>query len=89
MSKTNHHPKRGEIWYVELPNEPTDPHQPRTAIIVSRNGRNERSASVIVVLLQEKLLTMMFACFCQKVKAVFLKIRKLCAIEYALWTNDS
>lgn len=42
-------PRRGEAWYVDLPNEPTDPHQPRTAIIVSRNGRNEKSASVIVV----------------------------------------
>src|ERR1700722_833403 len=48
MTKAEH-PKRGEAWYVDLPNEPTDPHQPRTAIIVSRNGRNEKSASVIVV----------------------------------------
>jgi mRNA-degrading endonuclease toxin of MazEF toxin-antitoxin module len=48
MSKVEH-PRRGEVWYVDLPNEPTDPHQPRTAIIISRNGRNEKSASVIVV----------------------------------------
>ena len=46
---TNINPHRGEVWFVDLPNEPTDPHQPRTAIIVSRNGRNEKSASVIVV----------------------------------------
>jgi mRNA-degrading endonuclease toxin of MazEF toxin-antitoxin module len=43
------YPKRGEVWYVDLPNEPTDPHRPRTAIILSRNGRNEKSASIIVV----------------------------------------
>jgi mRNA interferase MazF len=43
------YPRRGEAWYVDLPNEQTDPHQPRTAIILSRNGRNEKSASVIVV----------------------------------------
>jgi mRNA-degrading endonuclease toxin of MazEF toxin-antitoxin module len=50
MTKTTiHHPKRGEVWYVDLPNEPKDPHQPRTAIIMSRNGRNEKSDSVIVV----------------------------------------
>jgi len=48
MSNTNY-PNRGEIWYVDLPNEPADPHQPRTAIIISRDGRNEKSSSVIVV----------------------------------------
>lgn len=48
MTDSNY-PRRGEIWYVDLPNEPADPHQPRTAIILSRNGRNEKSSSVIVV----------------------------------------
>ncbi len=48
MTKISH-PKRGEIWYIDLPNEPNDPHQPRTAIILSRNGRNERSSSIIAV----------------------------------------
>ncbi len=48
MTNTKY-PRRGEVWYVDLPNEPTDPHQPRTAIIVSRNGRNEKSASVVVI----------------------------------------
>jgi mRNA-degrading endonuclease toxin of MazEF toxin-antitoxin module len=43
------YPKRGEVWWVDLPNEPVDPHQPRWAIIVSRNGRNEKSSSVVVV----------------------------------------
>ena len=33
-------PKKGEIWWVKLPNQPFDPHQPRTAIIVSRDSRN-------------------------------------------------
>jgi mRNA-degrading endonuclease toxin of MazEF toxin-antitoxin module len=42
-------PKRGEIWWVDLPNQPRDPHQPRTAIIVSPNKRNELACDVIVV----------------------------------------
>lgn len=42
-------PQNGEVWYVNLPNQPNDPHQPRTAIIVSTNGRNRNCNDVIVV----------------------------------------
>jgi mRNA interferase MazF len=42
-------PKLGEVWYTKLPNQPADPHQPRTAIIVSTNGRNQGASDVIVV----------------------------------------
>lgn len=42
-------PKLGEVWYVKNLNQPDDPHQPRTAVIVSTNGRNEAATDVIVV----------------------------------------
>lgn len=42
-------PKKGEVWYVLFPNQPFDPHQPRTAIIVSRDTRNLRATDVMVV----------------------------------------
>ena len=42
-------PKMGEVWFVSLPNQPGDLHQPRTAIVVSTNGRNQGSTDVIVV----------------------------------------
>jgi len=42
-------PKKGEIWYVHTPNQPFDPHQPRPAIIVSRDGRNMNAPDLMVV----------------------------------------
>ena len=42
-------PKKGEIWWVSIPNQPHDPHQPRTCVIVSDNGRNQFANDVIVV----------------------------------------
>ncbi len=42
-------PKKGEVWYVNIPNQPLDPHQPRTAIIISRDSRNANAADVMVV----------------------------------------
>ena len=42
-------PKKGEIWWVKLPNQPVDPHQPRTAIIVSRDSRNAYAEDYMVV----------------------------------------
>jgi mRNA interferase MazF len=42
-------PKLGEVWYVNLPNQPADPHQPRTAIVVSTNGRNQGATDVVVI----------------------------------------
>lgn len=42
-------PKKGEVWYVHFPNQPFDPHQPRTAVVVSSDARNVRASDVMVV----------------------------------------
>jgi mRNA-degrading endonuclease toxin of MazEF toxin-antitoxin module len=41
-------PLRGEIWLVLTPGQPTDPHQPRPALIISADERNHLSDDVIV-----------------------------------------
>lgn len=38
-------PRRGEIWLVELPNDP----KVRPALVVSPDGRNERANGVLAV----------------------------------------
>jgi mRNA-degrading endonuclease toxin of MazEF toxin-antitoxin module len=43
------HPRRGEIWLVETPNMPVDPHQPRPGLVVSEDRRNRRAEHIIVV----------------------------------------
>lgn len=48
MSSTRY-PRKGEVWYVNIPNQPHDPHQPGTAIIVSRDSRNAAAADVMLV----------------------------------------
>jgi mRNA-degrading endonuclease toxin of MazEF toxin-antitoxin module len=42
-------PKRGDIWWVEFPQYPKDPHQPRPAVVVSVDHRNDRADKVQVV----------------------------------------
>ncbi|MBI2863491.1 MAG: type II toxin-antitoxin system PemK/MazF family toxin [Chloroflexi bacterium] len=42
-------PFRGEIWYVYMPGQPTDPHQPRPAVVISADERNQSEDDVIVV----------------------------------------
>lgn len=42
-------PQKGEVWYVHIPNQPGDPHQPRPAVVVSRDVRNKHSTDVMVV----------------------------------------
>jgi mRNA-degrading endonuclease toxin of MazEF toxin-antitoxin module len=42
-------PRRGDIWWVEFPQYPNDPHQPRPALVVSVDHRNERADKVQVV----------------------------------------
>lgn len=42
-------PRRGEIWLVDTPHQPDDPHQPRPSLIVSVDARNQRSPTVIIV----------------------------------------
>ena len=48
-------PRRGEIWSVELPNQPADPHTPRPALILSIDVRNRLANDVIVVPLSTNL----------------------------------
>jgi mRNA-degrading endonuclease toxin of MazEF toxin-antitoxin module len=42
-------PRRGEIWLVETPNQPDDPHQPRPALVVSEDYRNSRSDDIVLI----------------------------------------
>lgn len=42
-------PGRGEIWSVDLPNQPTDPNTPRPALVVSVDVRNRLAGDVLVV----------------------------------------
>ena len=42
-------PFRGEIWSVYTPGQPTDPHQPRPALIISEDERNQNSDDVTVI----------------------------------------
>jgi mRNA-degrading endonuclease toxin of MazEF toxin-antitoxin module len=42
-------PLRGEIWNVCTPGQPTDPHQPRPALVISADERNQVEDDVIVV----------------------------------------
>ena len=42
-------PRRGEVWMIETPNQPDDPHQPRPGLIVSDDDRNRRADDVIAV----------------------------------------
>ena len=48
-------PRRGEIWSVELPNQPADTHTPRPALVVSVDVRNRLAGDVIVVPLSTSL----------------------------------
>ncbi len=42
-------PLRGEIWRVCTPGQPSDPHQPRPALVVSADERNQAEDNVVVV----------------------------------------
>lgn len=42
-------PRRGEIWSVELPNQPADPRSSRPALVVSIDVRNRLANDVVVV----------------------------------------
>lgn len=48
-------PRRGEIWLVDLPSQPADPHQPRPALVVSVDVRNRLAGDVLVVPLSTHL----------------------------------
>lgn len=42
-------PWRGEVWRVNFPNRPGDPHLSRPAIVISNDFRNEFTDSVLAV----------------------------------------
>ncbi len=42
-------PLRGEIWMVHTPGQPSDPHQPRPALVVSADERNQLEDHVVVI----------------------------------------
>jgi mRNA-degrading endonuclease toxin of MazEF toxin-antitoxin module len=42
-------PRRGDIWNVDTPHRPDDPHQPRRVVVISENVRNELRNHAIVV----------------------------------------
>jgi mRNA-degrading endonuclease toxin of MazEF toxin-antitoxin module len=42
-------PRQGEIWWVYTPGQPQDPHQPRPALVVSSDGRNQIADDCMVV----------------------------------------
>ncbi len=42
-------PRRGEIWTVFTPGQPTDPHQPRPALVISVDQRNIAEDDVVVI----------------------------------------
>lgn len=48
-------PRRGEVWSVELPNQPSDPHTPRPVLVLSTDVRNRLAGDVLVVPLSSHL----------------------------------
>ena len=55
LSRALPFPRRGEIWTVELPSQPADPHTPRPALVVSVDVRNRLAGDVLVVPLSTHL----------------------------------
>ena len=54
-TKGRAYPRRGEVWTVALPNQPTDPHSPRPAVVISTDVRNRLAGDVLVVPLSSTL----------------------------------
>jgi mRNA-degrading endonuclease toxin of MazEF toxin-antitoxin module len=42
-------PRRGDVWRVDFPNRPDDPHLPRPAIVISNDRHNEFADTVLVI----------------------------------------
>ena len=55
MSSEPRAPRRGEIWLVDLPNQPSDPHMPRPGLVVSVDVRTRLAGDVLVVPLSASL----------------------------------
>jgi mRNA interferase MazF len=50
MSKKNLPlPRRGDVWRVNFPNRPNDPHLPRPGVVISNDHLNEYSDAVLVI----------------------------------------
>jgi mRNA-degrading endonuclease toxin of MazEF toxin-antitoxin module len=41
--------RQGEVWSVQTPGQPHDPHQPRPGLVVSHDVRNRLADDVIVI----------------------------------------
>jgi mRNA-degrading endonuclease toxin of MazEF toxin-antitoxin module len=48
-------PRRGEIWTIDLPNQPADRHTPRPGLVVSVDTRNRLANDLLVVPLSTNL----------------------------------
>jgi len=46
---TRPEPRRGQVWWVQFPNRPNDPHLPRPAIVISNDKRNQFDRSVLAI----------------------------------------
>ena len=49
-------PRRGDVYRVNFPNRPKDPHQPRPAVVVSNNNINEFADAVLVIPITDEAL---------------------------------
>ncbi len=47
-------PYRGDVWKVDFPNRPGDPHLPRPAVVISNDLQNEFSDAVLVIPLTDE-----------------------------------
>jgi mRNA interferase MazF len=49
-------PCRGDVWRVDFPNRPSDPHLPRPAVVISNDLHNEFSNAVLVIPITDEAL---------------------------------
>lgn len=42
-------PQKGEVWMIKIPDQPDDAHQPRPAIVLSRDVRNQFATDIMIV----------------------------------------
>jgi mRNA interferase MazF len=49
-------PRRGDVWRVDFPNRPGDPHLPRPAVVISNDLHNEFSDAVLVIPITDEAL---------------------------------
>ncbi|HEY9717623.1 MAG TPA: type II toxin-antitoxin system PemK/MazF family toxin [Trichormus sp.] len=49
-------PRRGDVWRVNFPNRPKDPHLPRPAVVISNDNLNEFADAVLVIPITDEAL---------------------------------